>query len=130
MPNLASLQPLSLYICLPLFVALPWDIAYLRSRMLFLSTLRRVLLPVQAVTLGVSVPLVFLRTPELSQKHPCLKGNFYRGHHDKLGKNGFRHRARNLLYGVQSCIYYLCLRLQFYMPDRISGHWVGVDCGD
>lgn len=116
MPNLASLQPLSLYICLPLFVAFPWDVAYLRSRMLFLSTLRRVLLPVQAVTLGVSVTLVFLRTflRAFSETRPALKEIFIADIMTSLAKTGS---------DIERAICSMVSNLLLFVPspDRISG---------
>lgn len=49
-PNLAAAQPMLLYAGLPLLLALPFDVLYAPSRFFFLTTLGRMLLPLQPIT--------------------------------------------------------------------------------
>lgn len=49
-PGLATVQPMALYAALPLLLALPVDVLHAPSRFFFLTTLGRMLLPLQPIT--------------------------------------------------------------------------------
>lgn len=49
-PRAAAAQPMLLYAALPLVLALPFDVLYAPSRFFFLTTLGRMLLPLQPIS--------------------------------------------------------------------------------